>query len=367
MHIEVYRMTVNSLNLEVTLEAVCDSFSSFLWDVEYYSCGAFEIYIAATPQNLSIFKRGRIIGRSDDRRHYGIIEKIQLNADAENGDYLTISGRFLMSLLARRIIYSGLYGTSVEKYGDLVHKAVRDNCTMIHDIRAISGLKIGGISGDCWNLTTQLQTNYENLMEWIYTICEIVGGTANIRLDTAENGGFPLIFELSQGTDRSILQNENPHIIFSDTYNNLLSFDYTVDSTNYRNTAYTQGERKGNTRIFGVSSIGEMPQYLERYEIYVDAAGISRTTESGEIPDKEYSAILQQKGRENLVPITETSESTIAVDGRQYQYNRDYFLGDYVTVKHQRFGLIQPKIQLVGMIESFDSNGHQLTPKFKGA
>ena len=93
MHIEVYKMAINGENLTITLEAVCDSFSSLLWDVEYYQCGSFEIYIAATPENLRTFQKDRIIGRSDDKRHYGIIEKIQLNADAENGDYLTVSDR----------------------------------------------------------------------------------------------------------------------------------------------------------------------------------------------------------------------------------------------------------------------------------
>lgn len=84
-----------------------------------------------------------------------------------------------------------------------------------------------------------------------------------------------------------------------------------------------------------------------------------------QISDKEYLELLQEKGAENLIPIMESSESTIAVDGRQYQYNKDYFVGDYVTVKHERFGLSQPKIQLVGMVESFDQNGRGLTPTFK--
>lgn len=55
----------------------------------------------------------------------------------------------------------------------------------------------------------------------------------------------------------------------------------------------------------------------------------------------------------------------IAADNRQYQYNKDYFVGDYVTVEHERFGLIQPRIQLVGMIESYDQNGRTLTPTFR--
>lgn len=60
-----------------------------------------------------------------------------------------------------------------------------------------------------------------------------------------------------------------------------------------------------------------------------------------------------------------SSESTIAVQSTQFQYNKDYFVGDYVTVEHRRFGLQQNKIQLIGMIESFDQNGRNLTPTFR--
>ena len=105
MQIEVYRMDAEADSLTITLEAVCDSFSSLLWDIEYYQCGSFEVYIAANPENLSIFQTGRIVGRDDDSQHFGIIESVQIDTDAENGDYLTVRGRFLMCLLERRIIH----------------------------------------------------------------------------------------------------------------------------------------------------------------------------------------------------------------------------------------------------------------------
>ena len=104
MQIEVYKMTADADSVSITLEAVCDSFSSLLWDIECYQCGAFEVYIAANPQNIEIFQTGRIIGRDDDKEHFGIIESVKIDTDAENGDYLTVSGRFLMCLLERRII-----------------------------------------------------------------------------------------------------------------------------------------------------------------------------------------------------------------------------------------------------------------------
>ena len=373
MHIEVYKMAVNGENLTITLEAVCDSFSSLLWDVEYYQCGSFEIYIAATPGNLHTFQKDRIIGRSDDKRHYGIIEKIQLKADAENGDYLTVSGRFLMSILSRRIIFPMWNFNSETPYSEIVKSVVWRNCMSDKSpgekLRNLPGLQISEFSSPCWQKTAQLQVSYENLMDWIYKVCEIVGGMANIRLEKSENEEYSLRFEFSQGTDRSILQNENPHIIFSDTYNNLLSFDYMLDTTSYSNFAHIFGQGEGLRRKSAVLYNGKLPTYFERYEIYVDARDLSNEVQTNDetmqLPENEYTAMLQERGKEKLVQITEKSESTIAMNDRQYQYNKDYFLGDYVTVQHERFGLKQPKIQLVGMIESFDQNGRNLTPTFK--
>ena len=59
------------------------------------------------------------------------------------------------------------------------------------------------------------------------------------------------------------------------------------------------------------------------------------------------------------------SKSEIAAVSTQYVYNRDDIVGDYVTVEHKRFGMIQPKVQLIGMIEAFDQNGRSLTPTFR--
>ena len=109
MQLEIYNLIAEENHISVSLEAICDSYSSLLWDIEFYQCGCFEVYIAASPQNVSIFQRGRIVARSDDAQHFGIIESLQLETDAEKGDYLTVTGRFLACLLERRIIYPVSY------------------------------------------------------------------------------------------------------------------------------------------------------------------------------------------------------------------------------------------------------------------
>ena len=148
----------------LSLEAVCDNFSSLLWDIEYYKCGAFEVYIAASPRNIEIFQTGRIVGRDDDREHFGLIESVELETDAEDGDYLIIKGRFLMCLLERRIIYPTFNFTKLVSYSQIVMNVVQYNaCTS--GIRKIPGLVIGCSSGSCWDTETKLQVSYDNLME----------------------------------------------------------------------------------------------------------------------------------------------------------------------------------------------------------
>lgn len=368
MQIEVYNMQADGDVLTITLEAICDTFSSLLWDIEYYQCGYFEVYIAANPQNIAIFQTGRIVGRDDDNQHFGIIESVHIDTDLENGDYLTVSGRFLMCLLERRIIHPTYSVTTETAYSDIVQSVVRQNA-ISSDNRRIPGLSLGTVSGSCWEQTTKLQVSYTNLMEWVYTICEKIGGTANIRLVKSDNEQYRMVLDLSEGTDRSILQEENPHIIFSDAYSNLLSFSYAADTSVQINFAYIFGHGEGAERKRTTYCDGDEPAYLDRYEMYVDADDISEEEqvdgETRPIPEEEYIELLKTRGSEKLVQPQTASESTIAANSTQYQYNRDYAVGDYVTVEHRRFGMIQPKIQLVGMIEGFDQNGRSLTPTFR--
>lgn len=368
MQIEIYNMIPVGENIAISLEAVCDSFSSLLWDIEYYKCGAFEVYIAASPRNIEIFQTGRIVGRDDDKEHFGLIESVELETDAEEGDYLIIKGRFLMCLLERRIIYPTFNFTKFVSYSQIVMNVVQYNaCTS--GIRKLPGLVVGCSSGICWNTETKLQVSYDNLMEWVYTICEKIGGTANIRLSKIDNEQYEMIFELSQGTDRSILQEVNPHIIFSDRYNNLLSFTYFTDTSVKKNYAYVLGKGEGEKRKRTTYFEGSEPSSLDRYEVYVDAKEISDEeqvdNETKPISETEYEELLKEKGKQNLVPTKTKSESQIAVQSTQFQYGVDYFVGDFVTVEHHRFGIRQNKIQLIGMIESFDRNGRNLTPTFK--
>lgn len=228
----------------------------------------------------------------------------------------------------------------------------------------------GTVFGDCLEQKTKLQVSYDNLMQWIYTVCEKIDGTANIRLSKINGEQYEMLLDLSEGSDRSILQEENPHIIFSDRYTNLLSFSYSSDISVQKNFTYILGKGEGEERKRTTYCNGDEPSFLERYEVYVDAKDMAdEQQENGEskpISEDEYIELLKERGKENIVLLLTASESQLSVQFTQFRYNTDYFVDDYVTVEHQRFGLIRPKIQqLIGMIESFDQNGRSLTPTFR--
>ena len=354
MQIEIYDLKTNGNGISVELTAICDSFSSLLWDIEYYTCGCFEIYISANPENVNIFQLGRIVACDDDSEHFGIIENIKIETNTETGDYLTVSGRFLTCLLERRIIYPTMSVSG--NYGFIIQSLIKSNC-IDSSVRTIPGLALGDVTGKCWERKTRLQVSYDNLLEYIYKLCEIVGGSINIK-----NDGNALVCDLFQGTDRSILQNNNPHIVFSDDYNNLLSFTYAADNSIQKNFAYVFGCGEGSACKKITFYNGTEPAYFDRYEVYSDQHNL---TQDDKTSDSEYLEMLIEKGKESIVMPQSASESTIAPFSTQFEYNKDYFVGDYVTVENKRFGLIQKRIQLVGMIESFDQNGRSLTPTFK--
>ena len=80
--------------------AVLDTFQSFIWTDRYRGYGDFEIYMPAETSALSYLKEGNYLVTKDSDRMM-IIEDIQVDTDAENGNHLIVTGRSLESILCR--------------------------------------------------------------------------------------------------------------------------------------------------------------------------------------------------------------------------------------------------------------------------
>lgn len=74
-----------------------------IWHEKFYEMGEFEIFAPATDKNLTLLQKNYYVLR-EDSDYVGIIEKIEVTASAEEGDYITVTGYFAENLLNRRVV-----------------------------------------------------------------------------------------------------------------------------------------------------------------------------------------------------------------------------------------------------------------------
>ncbi len=99
-------------------------------------------------------------------------------------------------------------------------------------------------------------------------------------------------FSLYAGVDRSYEQTENPYVVFSPNFENIINSNYYSSRASFRNVTLVAGEGEGaarRTAIVGSAS------GLGRRELFTDARDISSDTEDGTLSDAEYMAQLRTK------------------------------------------------------------------------
>ena len=351
-------MTPIIMNKDFERIALCEDFSSFIWASRYYSVGDFEIVIPADQDHIDLFQPGYYICRDDDI-NVGIIEDFSISVDEDQHEQTIVTGRFLPSILGRRIIYPVVKCTGTVSEG--VKKLI-DACIInpALSFRAISNFTVRDT-----NFTEELKTQYtgKNLLKTIEEICQSTGIGFNIIL---ENGNF--VFYLYKGTDRSYAQSENPRVVFSDEYDNLVSAIYERNSSSQITDVLTAGSGEGENRLSVWSNLVGNKSGLERYEAYNDQRNVQyEPLEEGtseEIADhfNDYINDLRELGREQQTVITEALEGEVYFDN--IRYRTDVNIGDMVVIENKKWG-VSINSRLIEVIESIDESGaYKIVPTF---
>jgi len=339
-------------NQDFELQGIADTCESIIWANRFRQCGDFELYLPASAEMMELLQHERLVARQDDDM-VGIIERVEITTDEEEGDHLKVSGRCLRSILDRRIIWD-----QTQLSGNL-ENALRRLVTEAFISPTIAARKYTGLSlAAAHGYTETVDTQYTGtvLLEAIEELCAANNyGFAMYIMD----GG--LVLDFYKGVDRSTGQGEYTPVVFSEEYDNLAGITYSKDLTAYKSVALTAGEGEGIDRRRVIVARSTDQEGLARREMFVDARDIS--SNEGEISASAYDAQLTARGGADLAaaPIVEVMEGT--VEPRQmYTYGVDYFLGDIVTVK-SRYG-VEAAAQLLEIVESWDANGYKCTPTF---
>ena len=342
-------MNLYVLNPQYETIGIVDYYSSIIWTRRYQDAGDFEIYISATPEVIVLLKEDNIVMRDDDDM-LCVIETVTLSTDEENGDYLTVSGRSIESLLDRRIVWEQTTLNSTTEAA--IRKLIIENAISPQDTnRTIPHLTLG--TSNNFTETIRMQITGDSLLEAVKNICITYEYGFKVTL---ENGN--LVFNIYKGTDRSTGQNENPFVSFSPSFDNLVSSEYAYDKTPLKNVVLVAGEGEGKNRK--KQSVGTATG-LNRREVYVDARDIS--SNNGEISTTEYNALLVDRGKQTLSESVETTAFSGEIGNTQlYVYKTHFFVGDIVQIENE-YG-ITATARISEVIECEDENGTTCLPTF---
>lgn len=342
-----------------------DTFESLIWTERYNGCGNFEFY---TPVNQSILQVVNTIQKKLEAKldcyawlkESGgtmIIEDLEITTDVEVGNHLIVSGRGLESLLERRIIWeqTALNGTLQNGVEKLLNESIINPKIAERKIPKFKFL--ASTNKSIQDLKLSAQYTGDNLYDVALQICDSNQLGFDVYLDMDNN----FVFTLTIGEDRSYDQNDNPYVIFSPKYENIINSDYLESIRTLRNVALVAGEDQGvnrKTRVLGSVS------GLARRELYVDARDIQSETSEGVIPENEYNAMLDQRGVEKMDEHTYTKVFTGEIEAtKTFVYGSDFFKGDIVQIVNEYD--MESKVRVSEVVIVQDTGGYSMYPTFQ--
>jgi len=349
------------LVLDTNLKAigVLDTFESLIWTDRYSKYGDFEIYTQVNPEALVALTEDYFLYLRGSE-HVMIVEELKINTDAENGNYLTVTGRSMESILDRRIIWGQTTLTGSLQNG--IQKLLNENIIAPTIVDRTIDNFIFEASTDplITSLTIDAQYSGEDLYEAIQKLCE----TNNIGFKIILTADNKLKFKLYAGADRSYDQIANPYTVFSPKFGNLINSNYTESKKALKTITLIGGEGEGSARK---TAIAEIPSGggsgLSRREKFTDAKDVSSSVDGATLTLPVYTTQLVQKGYESLAE----SMATKSFDGQvettsMYTYGEDFFMGDIIQIANE-YGH-EAKARVVELIHSQSLSGIDVYPTF---
>lgn len=243
------KMAVYTPDLE--LIGLLETFQSLIFQEQAFSAGSFTVDCPVTGEVRRLLMKENIIWMQGDTA--GIIEYIYERMDS-SGPYITAKGRLLAGILDRRILW-GRYDISGTP-GSVMRRLV-DACavTPADPARTIPGLAIEEPAEDTGPSIRKQKTG-GSLLETLSELGEAYNVAFGVRFDP---GGPGMVFWTRPGLDRTVGQDENDPVFFSNELDDVLQSEYTYDSSDYRNVTLVAGEGEGDQRTM-ITVNGDMPE-----------------------------------------------------------------------------------------------------------
>lgn len=327
-----------------------------VWASRYSQAGEYELKMTATQYHLDLINNGFYVIRDDDEDNVGIIEDYALTVNKDDGNIIYVTGHFADGyILGGRVVsvQTQMYGNVQDQIRNLVYSNIIEPSD---PARKIDFVKLGN-KDDSITERFEMQTTGDNLLEKVVEICESQGIGTKMPL---RNG--KLYFEMYKGIDRSYNQYDNPWVVFNDEYENLKEAEYQYIKSGFTNFAYVAGEGEGiNRNIVGAYS-GEEPKGIDRREIWTDQRNVSSNEEN--VSQAVINAQMVQDGIDSLSAVESMLDATITLNNYEYGKDKDFYLGDIVTLVVNQWSGFSINARIVEVVESSDKNGTVISLTF---
>lgn len=360
MYIEVF-------DTNFTRIAVCDNYESLIWTDRYNEPGDFELYFGMKKELLEIYKPDYYL-MSPDSEYTMIIEDLKVTTDIEGGDHFVVTGRSLESILCRRIVWNQttIKGNFVNAIDKILSQNVYNPKLERRKIPEFQWNK-DSTSADIKALKIdETQFTGDVVYDALKDLCDQFDVGFSLKRDSS-TGKF--VFNLYYGVDRSYKQSTNQYVVFSPSFDNIVSSDYTENKSKYCNVTLVAGEGEGNERK--TLEVGDTTSNgLNRRELFTDARDISSKVQNEDeeepttLSDKEYNKLLKNRGEEKLKEVEIEKAFEGQVDATQlYRYGEHFAMGDYCELidKYDR----ETRVKVIEYIHSESTSGIEEYPTFK--
>lgn len=335
------------------LSAPIDDFRSLVWTRNYFEHDKYTVIL--NGKYYDSVKYARYMWAVDTGR-IGIVTGVQYK-DERGHQELTVTGYGAEALLDLRTTLNAEYITGNAE------TALR-NLIIKHALtgdRTLPSIVLDAPVG--YEYTVSKQVTGKPLSEVLYETLMPLGLSYYMRFDPDDK---TLHLGIWSGKDRTQSQTENTFAVFSSSFGNLLTTDYTYDKQDYYNFAYVAGEGEGAERT--VVTVDQVPEDEDRREIFIDARDLQRnyTDEQGNtktLTTAEYHEVLRQRGIERLAQYNIKQSVEAEVDVSVLRYGIDFDLGDICEIANSDIGLTWTA-RITSIDEVFETEKMYVVPMF---
>jgi predicted nucleic acid-binding Zn finger protein len=334
------------LNTSLEVVGIIEDYYSLVWAERYNEFGDFELELPISYTESSFVRFGYFlyIKRSDKIM---VIEEMQPEITEEKSS-LVIEGRSAESLLDRRILEEpkDIHGPAELSIYTLMDENITNPTNSNRKINIFNGEWPGMII----DLFFEDQFKMQSVYDAVVTICKALDLGFKVVMYLDE-----LWFYVYRGIDRSYKQSENPWVVFSENFDNVLDGSFYSSEKNRKNLVIvTTNDSVEELQSTHVWSEDVEPSDLDRLETSISIS-VNRNLSSPALSDSDVLSVIYQQGRDKITSLTPVGimDGDFDVQG-SFKFGDDFFMGDIVQCVVAGNGVSGRVIELV---RSYSSEG----------